>query len=92
MRYGRLVVHGLLILYALILAYVIGGLIFKYNVPVDYFFDLSFALLFFALGQAIYEIGVRKAALHLIEISLALHSRKHALLPCLLRGSECGLC
>ncbi|MHB1907420.1 MAG: carotenoid biosynthesis protein [Nitrososphaerales archaeon] len=62
MRYGRLVVHGLLILYALILAYVIGGLIFKYTVPVDYFFDLSFALLFFALGQAVYEIGVTKAA------------------------------
>jgi uncharacterized membrane protein len=55
---GRLVVHALLVLYALILAYIVGGLIFNYGVPVDLFFGLSFALLFFTIGQALYEIGL----------------------------------
>jgi uncharacterized membrane protein len=57
---GRYAAHAFLALYAIILAYIIGGLVFKYNVPVDIFFALSFALLFFALAQAIYEIGLTK--------------------------------
>jgi len=63
---SRLVVHALLIVYAALLAYVILGLVFNYYVSADVFFDLSFALLFFAIAQAVYELGVRKAALFFI--------------------------
>ncbi|MDG6922368.1 MAG: carotenoid biosynthesis protein [Nitrososphaerota archaeon] len=57
----RIVVHALLLLYAGILAYILLGLIFQFNIAADIFFDLSFALLFFSLGQAFYEMGVKKA-------------------------------
>ncbi len=60
MSNARIVVHAFLALYAVILAYIIGGLLFRYNVPVDLFFGLSFALLLFALVQAIYEIGIAR--------------------------------
>lgn len=59
-------VHILLIVYALTLAYVVLGLIAKYQVPVDIFFGLSFALLFFALGQSIYEMGVKNSFVFLL--------------------------
>ncbi|MGA2874634.1 MAG: carotenoid biosynthesis protein [Nitrososphaerales archaeon] len=59
----------LLLIYALILAYIFSGLIFKFYIQVDIFFDLSFALLFFTLVQCFYEIGVRKAILFLITTS-----------------------
>lgn len=58
---GRVVVHTLLLLYAIILVYVLLGLLLKLSVSADIFFDLSFALLFFALGQAFYEIGPKNA-------------------------------
>ncbi|MGH2638802.1 MAG: carotenoid biosynthesis protein, partial [Rhabdochlamydiaceae bacterium] len=67
---GRIVVHALLLVYALILAYILSGLIFKFNISADIFFDLSFALLFFAVGQAFYELGFRKAILFLIITSV----------------------
>ena len=52
--------------YALIMAYILSGLIFKFYVQADTFFDLSFALLFFTLVQCFYELGVRKAMLFII--------------------------
>jgi uncharacterized membrane protein len=66
---GRLVVHALLALYAIILAYIVGGLIFKYSVAVDLFFGLSFALLFFAAAQAIYEMGLTRTVVFFVITS-----------------------
>ncbi|MCL5066857.1 MAG: carotenoid biosynthesis protein, partial [Thaumarchaeota archaeon] len=57
----RIVVHALLLIYAAILAYILLGLIFQFHISADIFFDLSFALLFFSLGQALYEMGFKKA-------------------------------
>ena len=53
--------HALVFIYAAILAYILLGLVFQFNISADIFFDLSFALLFFALGQAFYEMGLKKA-------------------------------
>jgi uncharacterized membrane protein len=53
----RAIIHALLLVYTAILVYIVGGLIFAYQVPVEMFFALSFALLFFALGQALFEMG-----------------------------------
>src|SRR5579864_9287329 len=66
---GRLVVHAFLALYAIILAYIVGGLIFKYSVAVDLFFGLSFALLFFAAAQAIYEMGLTRTVVFFVITS-----------------------
>jgi uncharacterized membrane protein len=66
---GRLVVHVFLALYAIILAYIVGGLIAKYNVPVDLFFGLSFALLIFATVQAIYEVGITNTLIFFVLTS-----------------------
>jgi uncharacterized membrane protein len=63
---GRLAVHILLGIYALVLGYILLGLIFRFNVSADVFFGLSFALLFFTLGQSIYELGIKKALLFLL--------------------------
>ncbi len=63
---GRLAVHILLGIYALVLGYILLGLIFRFNVSADVFFGLSFALLFFTLGQSIYEMGIKKALLFLL--------------------------
>jgi uncharacterized membrane protein len=63
---GRLVVHVLLLIYAAVLVYILLGLIFQFNVSADIFFGLSFALLFFTLGQALYEMGIKKAILFLL--------------------------
>ena len=62
---GSFLVHFLLLVYAAILAFVVLGLIFKFSVSADIFFGLSFALLFFALGQSIYELGFKNAILFL---------------------------
>ena len=62
----RLVVHGLLAIYAAILAYILLGLIYQFDISADIFFDLSFALLFFALGQAFYEMGIKKAIVFIV--------------------------
>lgn len=62
---GKVLVHALLIIYAAILAYILAGLIFKFTISADIFFDLSFALLFFALGQSFYELGFKRAILFL---------------------------
>ncbi len=67
-KFGRRVVHLLLVIYAVILAYVVLGLILRYQVSADIFFGLSFALLFFALGQSVYEMGI-KNTLILLAIS-----------------------
>ncbi len=64
-KIGRRVVHLLLAVYALILAYVLLGLILNYQVNVAIFFGLSFALLFFALGQSLYEMGIKNTAIFL---------------------------
>ncbi|MFI5421371.1 MAG: carotenoid biosynthesis protein, partial [Nitrososphaerales archaeon] len=66
---GKLVVHFLLGVYAIILAYIILGLLFKFTVSADKFFGLSFALLFFTLAQAIYELGFRNALIFLLITS-----------------------
>ena len=58
---GRLIVHALVVIYAAILAYVLLGLELNFHISADIFFDLSFALLFFALAQAIYELGAKRA-------------------------------
>ena len=58
---GSLIVHILLLVYAAILVYIVLGLILNFSVSADIFFGLSFALLFFALGQSIYELGVKNA-------------------------------
>ncbi len=63
---GRLVVNALLGVYGLVLAYIMLGLIFDFSVSGDVFFGLSFALLFFALGQAVYELGAKNAIVFLV--------------------------
>ncbi|MGI0078143.1 MAG: carotenoid biosynthesis protein [Nitrososphaerales archaeon] len=64
-KLGSRVVHLLLLLFAITLAYVVFGLIANYQPSADIFFALSFALLFFVLGQSIYEIGIRNAIVFL---------------------------
>lgn len=68
---GRLVIHAILLVYAAILAYVLLGLVFGFDIQAEVFFDLSFALLFFTLGQCIYELGPRKAIFFLAITSTA---------------------
>jgi uncharacterized membrane protein len=65
-HFGKLVVHLLLVVYAAVLGYILLGLLFKFNVSAAVFFGLSFALLFFTLGQSIYEMGLRKALSFLV--------------------------
>ena len=67
---ARIAVHVLLAGYALILAYIILGLIFRFNVSADIFFGLSFALLFFTLAQSFYEIGFRNTIIFLAVTSI----------------------
>jgi uncharacterized membrane protein len=67
---ARGVIHALLLVYAAILAYILSGLIFKFYIPADIFFDFSFVLLFFTLGQSFYELGIRKAMIFLITTSI----------------------
>lgn len=67
---ARIVIHALLVVYALILAYILLGLVFKFYINGDIFFDLSFTLLFFTLAQCFYELGVRKALLFLVVTSV----------------------
>jgi uncharacterized membrane protein len=72
---GRTLVHALLAVYGLILAYVIVGLVAKYLISADIFFDLSLALLLFALAQSIYEVGLRNASFFIlitVAVSFAL--------------------
>lgn len=66
----RVVVHALLAIYAAVLAYILLGLIFKFSVSADVFFGLSFALLFFTLGQSIFELGIKRALLFLLIASV----------------------
>jgi uncharacterized membrane protein len=58
------------VIYGSVLSYVVGGLLFGYYVNPGIFFGLSFALLFFAFGQALYEIGVKGAVLFVLVSSL----------------------
>lgn len=67
---GKLAVHSLLLVYAAILAFILSGLIFKFEISANVFFALSFALLFFTAGQAIYELGIKRAILFLIVSSI----------------------
>ncbi|MHB8566893.1 MAG: carotenoid biosynthesis protein [Nitrososphaerales archaeon] len=67
---GKLVVHVFLTVYAVLLAYVILGLVFNYYISADIFFDLSFALLFFAAAQAIYELGAGRMIIFFFITSL----------------------
>jgi uncharacterized membrane protein len=53
-------VHALLLIFGLVLAYIVGALLFNYQPPVAAFFGLSFVLLFFAAGQCLYEVGVSR--------------------------------
>jgi uncharacterized membrane protein len=63
---SRIVVHLLLGVYTIVLLYILLGLIVPFRVPADVFFGLSFALLFFTLGQSIYELGAKRAFLFLV--------------------------
>lgn len=67
---SRAVVHALLLIYAMILAFILAGLIFNFNVQAQVFFDLSFALLLFTAAQCFYELGVRKALIFLVVTSV----------------------
>lgn len=67
---GKLVVHGLLLVYAAILVYILAGLVFKFAISANVFFALSFALLFFAIGQSVYELGLKRAILFLVVSSI----------------------
>ncbi len=53
-------------MYAAILGYVLLGLIFHFSISADIFFDLSFVLLFFALAQAFFELGGRRALIFVV--------------------------
>jgi len=57
----RILVHFLLAIYALILGYIVLSLLFNFKVSADIFFGLSFALLFFTIGQSIFELGLKNA-------------------------------
>jgi uncharacterized membrane protein len=63
-------VHLLLAVYAIILGYIILGLVFNFNVSADIFFGLSFALLFFTLSQSFYELGFRNTLIFLAITSV----------------------
>jgi uncharacterized membrane protein len=63
-------VHSLLVLFALILCFILTGLIFKFAIQADVFFDLSFALLFFTLAQCFYELGLKKGLAFLLITSV----------------------
>ena len=67
---SRIIIHALLFVYALILGYILLGLILKFYISADVFFDLSFALLFFTLAQCLYELGTKKALVFLITTSV----------------------
>ncbi len=67
---AKIVIHALLAIYAVILGYILLGLLFKFYIPADVFFDLSFALLFFTLGQCFYELGPKRAILFLVVTSV----------------------
>jgi len=67
---GRYLVHFLLAIYAVILVYIVLSLALRYNVSADVFFGLSFALLFFSLGQSLYELGLRKTIIFFLVSSL----------------------
>jgi uncharacterized membrane protein len=69
-KLGKIAVHCLLVIYAAILVYVILGLVLQFQIAAEIFFDLSFALLFFTLGQAFYELGFRKALVFLLVTAL----------------------
>jgi len=66
---GSLVVHILLLVYAAILVSIVFVLIFKLSVSSDIFFGLSITLLFFALGQSVYELGIKNAVSFLVLTS-----------------------
>ena len=67
---SRVIVHVLLSAYVIILGYIIVGLIFKFSVSAEIFFGLSFALLFFTLGQSFYELGFKNASIFLVITSM----------------------
>ncbi len=62
----KVVVHAFLLVYALILAYIVGGLVFNYQPNYNFYFGLSFALFLFALVQCCYEFGAFRAFLFLV--------------------------
>jgi len=64
------VVHVLLGLYAVLLTYIILGLVIGFNISADIFFDLSFALLFFTIAQSLYELRARSALLFIVFASV----------------------
>jgi uncharacterized membrane protein len=66
---GRWVVHILLLVYGAILVSIVLVLIFNLKVSSDIFFGLSIALLFFAVGQSIYELGIKNAVSFLVLTS-----------------------
>jgi uncharacterized membrane protein len=60
---SKWIVHALLLVFSGVLVYIIGALIFNYYPPVWAFFGLSFVLLFFAIGQSLYEVGLARTVI-----------------------------
>jgi uncharacterized membrane protein len=69
-RNAKLIVHALLVIFALVLALIIGGLIFKYQPDPAYYFLLSFVLFVFVFAQSFYEFGGRRTMQFLVISSL----------------------
>jgi putative membrane protein len=67
---AKLVIHVFLAVYGLILAFILAGLIFNFNIQAQVFFDLSFALLIFTLAQCFYELGVKNGLTFLVVTSV----------------------
>ena len=66
----RLIVHALLLVFGLVLAFIVGGLIFNYQPNYNFYFALSFTLFLFVLAQCFYELGGRKTILFLVISSI----------------------
>jgi uncharacterized membrane protein len=64
--HSRVIVHALLIIFGLILAFIVGGLVFGYQPNYNFYFLLSFALFVFVFGQSLYEFGGRRTILFLV--------------------------
>jgi uncharacterized membrane protein len=69
-RSSRRVVHAFLLVFGLVLAFIVGGLIFNYQPNYNFYFALSFTLFLFVFAQCFYELGGRKTILFLVISSI----------------------
>jgi uncharacterized membrane protein len=68
--YSKLLVHALLLIFALVLAFIVGGLIFHYQPNPEFYFLLSFVLFVFVFDQCFYEFGGSTTILFLVISSV----------------------